>query len=589
MAPRIQPGNPDWIVWLQELSEKEQARESKAAGTYINVSVLGRPSHLGRAGTGRRLTSARALQGIKSLKKCPVKYTHPEEALCLAGIGPKTVEYLEARMRKECERTGDPMPERRTLLLTVRHAPPTNAIPPLPTAVKARAAPKAKTATKKRKADAADDSDDARMAAKEARRAKTGYIALTGPPLPAAVNPNAAAAAMHRIIAEGRNGALGAPQAGPAPGGGRVLGGAPAARKLVNSDDDDEDDDAPAPKKKAKSGDKPGKAYVPKQRSGAYGILIGLYSLSSYAEQETWATKAAIITAASPYSEKSYEQAAQMHQGGYQAGGKNANYTAWSGNAMLTKHDLWQRNGKRPEKFALTEKGYELAEILIKTTDVQKHARIGGPSSGNDYAGKGKGVARNDHAPEYDFGRREPPPPNESAADREERDFQEALALSLRDSQQPSSSDAPPPAKARNSLPLPLPKPLAMPYVPKAAPRQNRDDDLDFLSSSNGSSRDAAAGPSRARPSGAHLDPRKAASGAIARDSRPTVAGPVAGGTGASRSSDRAAAFADDASLQTARSSTSTLTTVSLLTRWIFVSKLIRSDPQTTTASTNAA
>ncbi|KAF9975702.1 Crossover junction endonuclease mus81 [Actinomortierella ambigua] len=44
------------------------------------------------------------------MARYPARLSHPVEALCLAGVGPKIVELLEKRLEQHCRETGEPMP-----------------------------------------------------------------------------------------------------------------------------------------------------------------------------------------------------------------------------------------------------------------------------------------------------------------------------------------------------------------------------------------------------------------------------------------------------------------------------------------------
>ncbi|KAK4703124.1 crossover junction endonuclease MUS81, partial [Phenoliferia sp. Uapishka_3] len=471
MPPRLKvvPGNPQWVTWIEDLAEKEEEKGSKSADSYKKAA--------------------------KSLKSNPITFTHPQQAAALVGVGAKTVEHLLKKMKAQCEMNGEEMPE-----LVVRAKAP------------------AKAATKKRKK-AGPDSDEERAAdaAKEARRARTGAIPLRGPPLPAE-----AYGEFSQLIAKG------ALDLGFPPVGGRVLGGAPAARRLVSDDEEEADNASNAGVKKKKSA----KEYVPKQRSGAFGVIIGLYKLSSYEEQETWVTKNELIAVAAEYSDTSYDKPAQNRTGGAVAG-PQAHYTAWSGIKVLFEKNIIQKDSKRPQRFALTEEtGYPLAERLLKFVDVPPHPRRGGPSSGaasghkSGSNGGGAVAGRFSHqgarAPSYDFEDDDEPPRKsqkkaEIEEEREARELEAVIQLSLRESQ-PSSSGASAsnahPSQGRIPLPLPLPLPRAMPPIAKSR------NSMDFLLGPTGSSLDVV-GAGRPRQSGTSLDARKAASGSYARASRP--------------------------------------------------------------------
>lgn len=49
-------------------------------------------------------------KGCRSLAACPIVYSRPRDLIQLQGIGPKTVNILERRLKAHCEQTGEPYP-----------------------------------------------------------------------------------------------------------------------------------------------------------------------------------------------------------------------------------------------------------------------------------------------------------------------------------------------------------------------------------------------------------------------------------------------------------------------------------------------
>ncbi|GAA5855271.1 hypothetical protein JCM8547_009011 [Rhodosporidiobolus lusitaniae] len=84
--PKHQPGNPDWVQWVEEIANRADERGEKSAQTYK------RAAH--------------------SLRSCPIPMHHPDEALALKGVGPKIVQILTAKLREQCEKEGRGMPDR---------------------------------------------------------------------------------------------------------------------------------------------------------------------------------------------------------------------------------------------------------------------------------------------------------------------------------------------------------------------------------------------------------------------------------------------------------------------------------------------
>lgn len=49
-------------------------------------------------------------KGCRSLAACPIAYDRPRQLVQLQGIGPKTVEILEKKLKAHCEANDLPMP-----------------------------------------------------------------------------------------------------------------------------------------------------------------------------------------------------------------------------------------------------------------------------------------------------------------------------------------------------------------------------------------------------------------------------------------------------------------------------------------------
>lgn len=59
-------------------------------------------------------------KGCRAIAACPVAYTRPVELAPLQGIGPKTIQLLDAKLKKHCQETGTLYPV----------SPPRTYIPP---------------------------------------------------------------------------------------------------------------------------------------------------------------------------------------------------------------------------------------------------------------------------------------------------------------------------------------------------------------------------------------------------------------------------------------------------------------------------
>ncbi|KAI7908267.1 putative DNA repair protein Mus81 [Cokeromyces recurvatus] len=104
-------GNPLLRDWVKEWMDKSQSLQSKAYFTYKKA--------------------------YDSLCKCPVTFSHPSEAICLAGIGEGMVKRLEENMKKYCKENNLPMPSR-TVNSKVNNTESANGRSPSATQVKSR-------------------------------------------------------------------------------------------------------------------------------------------------------------------------------------------------------------------------------------------------------------------------------------------------------------------------------------------------------------------------------------------------------------------------------------------------------------------
>lgn len=59
-------------------------------------------------------------QAARSLKACPITYTHPNEATALEGIGPGITGRLTRVLQKYCDDHGEEMPVEREFPLALR-------------------------------------------------------------------------------------------------------------------------------------------------------------------------------------------------------------------------------------------------------------------------------------------------------------------------------------------------------------------------------------------------------------------------------------------------------------------------------------
>ncbi|CEQ40326.1 SPOSA6832_01952, partial [Sporobolomyces salmonicolor] len=334
MPPKQQAGNPEWLEWVEGLAAKSEERGEKSAQTYKKVSLILRRVPCRTSWWGScALTSSP--QAARSLRECPVSFTHPDQALQLSGVGPKIVKYITDKLREKCEKEGLPMPD------------------PAPSKPRAQKAP----GKKKR---SVEDEEAEFEAQRDARRQRTNGQA--GP-------SNLTPAFSFQAHPDGHFSNL----------------------RDVEMSDDDGRSGPSAAKGKGKAKD-----YIPRQNSGAYAIILALYKNANFDEHRVWTTKAKIMQDGQEFSATPFDTGTAM-RGGQAPGGQSYTYSAWSGMATrdirplisplsvdsLTKKELVETDNKRPLKYALTEEGYTLAEKLLEAAGLPRHVQQ--PSSSGLY------------------------------------------------------------------------------------------------------------------------------------------------------------------------------------------------------------
>ncbi|BGP15634.1 Crossover junction endonuclease mus81 [Rhodosporidiobolus nylandii] len=323
MPPRVQPGNPDWVEWVEQLAAKSEERGEKSAQTFKRAA--------------------------QSLRSCPLAlaFQHPEDALQLKGVGPKIVQHITRKLKEKCEAEGVEMPDR------------------VPSPSKPRGRP---AASKSKKRPALDD-DDPTHNPRYARRLKAMGI---DPADAAAAGPSGQQFAPGLTFQAHPDGhAWYRPQTPEddepraSRGKGKGKGKAKAA-----------DDDGEKEKKE--------RAYIPRQNSGAYAILLALYKCSAYGDRyndageggagsaESWVTKQMIMDVGQEFSTTPFDTGT-ANRGGNATGGPAFTYSAWSGNTTRQEKGLMIASNKRPIKYCVTAAGYTLAEKLAPSAGIAVH------------------------------------------------------------------------------------------------------------------------------------------------------------------------------------------------------------------------
>lgn len=109
------------------------------------------------------------------------------------------------------------------------------------------------------------------------------------------------------------------------------------------------------------------KAYVPKYRTGGYGIMLALLDIHDVGRAD--ATQQQICRLAQDNCDSSYTLKEP-----------NSNYTAWNSMKNLVDKGYVYKNGS-PKKYQLTETGFELAEKLKQVKAQHEGGSEGGSSS----------------------------------------------------------------------------------------------------------------------------------------------------------------------------------------------------------------
>ncbi|KAI7947361.1 hypothetical protein MJO28_009269 [Puccinia striiformis f. sp. tritici] len=309
--------NAEWATWVQEASDHAAANGSRSCDTYK------------RAARAIRLHN-QALH-------------HPKQALALVGVGEGVVRLLTARLREKCNDTGDPFPTEPASLKDKRKNSTGNANRP-----KKRA--RASLTAEERALDSCSSNngyDDQENAPGPSNRTKD--TSTTG----------------------GQSKKKGNPRK-PRRRKGEQLTAAERALDDCSSDDNPQPPAAgskttsqpspPRPKSRTSTTTEK-KKYIPKRRTGCWGILVALAILTT--ERTGPFTKQEIIEHAQEYCESSYTERGSRGGGA----GNSGHYTAWNMKKLLAEGLSLSKPG-RPAKFTLTQPGFEVASILAEKEDL---------------------------------------------------------------------------------------------------------------------------------------------------------------------------------------------------------------------------
>ncbi|GAC94778.1 nuclease [Pseudozyma hubeiensis SY62] len=162
----------------------------------------------------------------------------------------------------------------------------------------------------------------------------------------------------------------------------------------------EQESSAAAKRKQTGAAERPTKkrAYVPQHRSGAYGLLVGLFitTRASSSTRQERVSKTQLINAAKPYSDTEYEVGSSSSRssaavplssqygtsGG--AGGSRSFYTGWTSIKTLIAKGYVLQSGN-PARYALSDEGSAIAETLARDAGVEHSAAVTTADDAGDY------------------------------------------------------------------------------------------------------------------------------------------------------------------------------------------------------------
>ncbi|KNZ54250.1 hypothetical protein VP01_29g5 [Puccinia sorghi] len=296
MAPATMP-NVEWAGWVLEAADHAANNGSRSCDTY-----------------------RRAARAIRAHNQA---FQHPRQALVLSGVGEGVVRLITARLQEKCNATGDPFPAEPPNLKRKRNGP---------NQTRPRKRPEDMLTADERALDSCSSDDQ------------------NQPPPSQSFNSNAVSASQTKNKTQQRK--SNAPTAAE-----RALTAEERALDDPSSStDSDEPTNAPKTQRQSRA---TRKKYVPKRRTGCYGILIAMSILTS--ERAGPFTKSEIIQHAQEYCDSSYTERASRGGGA----GNSGHYTAWNMKKLLTE-GLSESKAGRPAKFTLTQQGFEVGSILAE-------------------------------------------------------------------------------------------------------------------------------------------------------------------------------------------------------------------------------
>lgn len=167
--------------------------------------------------------------------------------------------------------------------------------------------------------------------------------------------------------------------------------------------------------------------------SGSYAILLSLYQHSSSPSDLRFCVRAEIVDNAAALCDVSFEKGSSMN-GGHAEGGPASHFSAWNSMKTLVDKGLVESLNKQPKKWRLTDSGYELANKLAASAKIAQHPQAPSSEEAPDMLGErtwgpGRVLGGNTSASGRHF-----EPARESRRNQEDLDYQRDLELVLLES-----------------------------------------------------------------------------------------------------------------------------------------------------------
>ncbi|WAR59522.1 hypothetical protein PtB15_11B162 [Puccinia triticina] len=298
--------NAEWAGWLNEAADHAANNGSRSCDTY-----------------------RRAARAIRTHNQA---FHHPKQALVLTGVGEGIVRLLTTKLKEKCEETGDPFPTEPESLKGKRKKDGAKTSRP-------RKRVKEILTAEERALDSCSSDEDHQEQARASNQtgSSVGQKKKAKPRQRRRTHKSDEITAAERLLDPSSS------EPEPPPTRKTTQQASPKARKSQSQ-----------------------KKYIPKRRTGCWGILVALSILTTEATEDTFAfTKQEIIAHAQQYCEASYTERGSRGGGA----GNSGHYTAWNMKKLLAEGLSVSEPG-RQAKFTLTQPGFEVAAILAEKEEL---------------------------------------------------------------------------------------------------------------------------------------------------------------------------------------------------------------------------